>query len=547
MAKHVLINVAPWEIRAALLDDANLVELQVERRSARSLAGSIFKGKVQRVLPGMQAAFCEIGLEKAAFLHASDLVWTPAAADAAPPTPVDVPIPASDSPDDISADQASENGTTAAPDDLLEIATGDDPAADDANGDESAPRPKRVLRPIQDRLTRGDELLMQVSKEPIGTKGARVTAHISLPGRFLVYMPSTRHVGISRRIEDGAERDRLRALVEAHRPPEGGFIVRTACENASDQEIADDIVFLTKLWARIQQKAATANAPTRLHQDLDLSLRTIRDLFTAEVERLVIDDRAAYDRVRDFVEGLMPQLLDRIQFHDSPTPLFDAFGVEQKITRALDRRVWLKSGGYLIFDQTESLTTVDVNTGRYVGKKDQGETVLKTNLEAAKAVVQQLRVRNIGGIIVIDFIDMESAEHRQQVFDTLQEAARGDKARSNMLQISELGLVQMTRKRTRESLGQLLTSPCPHCHGSGNVRSAQTLAYDALREVERRAAVTPERKTIRLEVHPEVAEWLREHEQRAIRAFSDRLGTPLQVEAGVELGRGEILVSFDDD
>ena len=537
MPKQLFINVAPWETRVALLDDNNIVELQFERRAANSLTSSIFVGRVQRVLPGMQAAFCDIGLEKAAFLHASDLVWTPppgdgdAAPEVAPVEEIELPDP-----DEVI-------------DDVVDEPAPEEEAPEETpNGAEPAPRARRVLRPIQDRLHRNDDLMLQISKEPIGTKGPRVTAHISLPGRFLVYMPSTRHVGISRRIDNPSERDRLRALVETHRPADGGFIVRTACEGMTDQEIQDDIQFLTKLWARIQQKAATAKAPARVHQDLDLALRTIRDLFTGEVERLVIDDQSTYDRVRDFVEGLSPQLLDRIQLHNDPTPLFDAYGLEQKITRALERRVWLKSGGYLVFDQTESLTTVDVNTGRYVGKQDQqdqSETVLKTNLEAARTVIQQLRVRNIGGIIVIDFIDMDTAEHRQQVYDALQDAAKGDKARSNMLPISELGLVQMTRKRTRESLGQLLTSPCAHCHGTSHVRSPQTLAYEALREVRRRAASVPVRSAIRLAVHPEVANWLLDHEERALHALGDLLRATLYVDGKDDLGRDEVGVAFE--
>jgi ribonuclease G len=534
VAKQLFINVAAWETRVALLDDNQIVDLQFERRAARSLSSNIYLGRVQRVLPGMQAAFCEIGLEKAAFLHASDLVWTPLPDQPdAPPEP-ELPVDVIETPD---------------ADDLVDLpldeAAPDEPAETDDAPAEGRPRPRRTLRPIQDRLQQGDQLMLQISKEPIGSKGARVTAHISLPGRFLVYMPSTRHVGISRRIEDSAERDRLRALVEVHRPPDGGFIVRTACEGMTEQEIQEDIQFLTKLWARIQQKAAQANAPTRLHQDLDLALRTIRDLFTTEVERVVIDDRAAFDRVHDFVEGLMPQLLDRVEFHGSPTPLFDAFGVETKIARALDRRVWLKSGGYLVFDQTESLTTVDVNTGRFVGKQDQSETVLKTNLEAARTVIQQLRVRNIGGIIVIDFIDMDSAEHRQQVFDVLQEAARNDKARSNMLAISELGLVQMTRKRTRESLGQLMTAPCAQCHGSGHVRSTETLAFDALRAVTRRAATEAPCKAVRLAVPRHVADYLVDHEVRALRALGDQLGAPLHIDADDELAADGTRITFE--
>jgi ribonuclease G len=361
----------------------------------------------------------------------------------------------------------------------------------DENGDvdlDVAPPRRRVrFAPIEERLTKGEELLVQVSKEPIGSKGARVTANISLPGRFLVHMPGTNHVGISRRIEDGEERDRLRDAVESERTGVDGFIVRTACEGATKREIRDDVRFLTRLWAHVQQTAAGAAAPALVHRDLDLALRVLRDLFTSDVERLVVDDPAEHARIREFVEALMPRLASRVHCYEGATPLFEQHGVETKIARALERRVWLKSGGYLIFDQTESLTTVDVNTGRYVGKKDQEETVLKTNLEAAKQVVHQLRLRNIGGIIVIDFIDMEKLSNRRKVYDALQESIRADKARSTVLQISELGLVQMTRKRTRESLGQLLREPCPHCD-SRRLASAETVATYLRRASTPRAA-----------------------------------------------------------
>jgi ribonuclease G len=497
VAKHLLINAAPWETRVALLEDTTLVELHIERRGERGIAGNVYKGKVVRVLPGMQAAFVEIGLEKAAFLHASDL----AGADA--PLPPDVAQQEGEAPEIV----------------------------------EDPPKPARDERPIEERLQKGQEVLVQVSKEPMGTKGARATAHISLPGRYLVYMPGTQHIGISRRIEDPAERDRLREIVEAERPAEGGLIVRTACEGATKREIHDDVRFLTRLWARLQKQAETATAPALVHADLDLVLRTVRDLFNSEVDKLVIDAPEAHARVVEFVTGLMPRLAPRVHLYEGATPLFEQHGIETKIARALERRVWLKSGGYLIFDQTESLTTVDVNTGRYVGKKDQEETVLKTNLEAAKQVVQQLRLRNIGGIIVIDFIDMEKAANRKKVFDALQEAVRKDKARSNVLRISELGLVQMTRKRTRESLGQLLTEPCPHCTGAGRVRSVETLAYEALRRVERET--TGGSGDVTLRVPPDVAAFLESH-AADVDALSQRLGRPVAVEADAALPRGQV-------
>jgi ribonuclease G len=497
VSKQILINVAPWETRVAVLEDTTLVELHSERGHDHGLAGNVYKGRVVRVLPGMQAAFVDIGLEKAAFLHVSDVV-----APDADPSPV--------------TDEGEE----------LEV--------------EDGHRRRRVqYAPIEERLSRGQDLLVQVSKEPMGSKGARVTAHVSLPGRFLVHMPGTDHLGISRRIADPEERDRLRDAVESERSEGGGFIVRTACEGATKRDIRDDVRFLTRLWAHVRHSAEAATAPALVHRDLDLALRVLRDLFTADVERLVVDDPGEHARLRDFAEVAVPRLAGRVHLYEGTTPIFEQHGVETKIARALERRVWLKSGGYLIFDQTESLTTVDVNTGRYVGKKDQEETVLRTNLEAAKQVVQQLRVRNIGGIIVIDFIDMEKATNRKKVFDALIEAARADKARSNVLRISELGLVQMTRKRTRESLGQRLLEPCPHCDGLGRTRSVETIAYEALRRLQRVAAERTDSGALGLAVHPAVADFLHGDAATHVETLAARLGRPIMVEPRPDLARDE--------
>ncbi|MFN8542659.1 MAG: Rne/Rng family ribonuclease [Candidatus Binatia bacterium] len=508
MGRHILINVAPWEARVAVLEDATLAELHIERHAEQGVAGNVYRGKVVRVLPGMQAAFLDIGLEKAAFIHVSDL----ASPDVVPP--------------DVAEDVSDAEQLEAA----LEPV-----------------RPRRAPRdprPIEERLQRGDELIVQVSKEPIGTKGARVTAQISLPGRFLVYMPGTRHIGLSRRLEDPTERDRLRTIVEAVRPAEGGLIVRTACEGATERELQDDVQFLTRLWENVRDRATTTPAPALLHQDLDVVLRTVRDLFTTDVEVLTVDTPNDHARVLEFVQALMPRLADRVQLYTGTTPLFDAYGIEPKIARALERRVWLKSGGYLIFDQTESLTTVDVNTGRYVGKHDQEETILRTNLEAAQQVVQQLRLRNIGGIIVIDFIDMESLENRQKVLDVLQEATRRDKARSTVLRISELGLVQMTRKRTRESLEQLLTSPCPHCRGTGRERSTEALAYEALRRVQREVVGTNAGTAVRLRVPRDVVTFLVQHQPRHVQALARLVGRTIEVVPDDGLPRLDAMVQL---
>jgi ribonuclease G len=502
VSNQILINVTPWEVRVALLEKTTLVELHIDRGGEQGIAGNLYKGRVTRVLPGMQAAFVDIGLDKAAFLHVSDV----GKGRGAPPA----------------------------------LAAEDD-------GDEAPPKPasgRTETVPIEQQLAKGDELLVQVAKEPIGTKGARVTTHVSLPGRYLVFTPGAPHVGISRRIEDPAERDRLHAICTEERPTDGGLIVRTACEGATKREIRQDVRFLSRLWTRVQRTADESVAPALVHADLDQVLRIVRDSFTADVERLTIDRPADHARVLEFVREFMPRLTSRVHLYQGATPLFEQHGVEAKIDRALERRVWLKSGGYLIFDQTESLTTVDVNTGRYVGKTNSEETMVRTNLEAAEQVVQQLRLRNIGGIIVIDFIDMENPADRTRVVEALQNAAKRDRARANVHRISELGLVQMTRKRTRESLEQVLTTTCAHCHGLGRVRSYETLAYRALRRLQGEVAVHgPGPATLR--VHPDVAAFLLNDGRPTLTAAEEFFGCRVTIAADPDVPREEHAVTFD--
>jgi len=498
MARHILISVDPWEIRAAVLDRTTLAEMFLESPSERSSAGNVYKGRVTRVLPGMHAAFVDIGLSKAAFLHMSDL------------EPSIQPDPGDDAPEPL--DEPSESADAQVP-----------------------------------LLRKGQEIVVQITKEPIGTKGARVTTRMSLPGRLLVLTPGSEHVGISRRIIDEEERERLRAICEDVRPDDAGLIVRTACEGASKRELQRDARYLQRLWKSIEKDAASATAPSLLHADLDLVLRLVRDLFTSDVERLTIDRVADYERVLDFVRTFLPRLAPRVHLYQGATPLFEQHGIESKVRRALERRVWLKSGGYLVFDQTESLTTVDVNTGRFVGKTSHADTVLRTNLEAAGEVAHQLRLRNIGGIIVIDFIDMEDAEHRRQVADALVTAARDDKARINVLDISELGLVQMTRKRSRESLEQILTSACPACDGRGRVRSARTLAYAALRRVQQECALQPTATPVALRVHPDVAAYLLGEGRRALADAEAAFGRPITIAADSAVSLEDSAVSFEPE
>src|SRR5919106_644469 len=432
MKQEIFINSTPQESRIAILEDGVLAEFLLERKEEMGIAGNIYKGKVARVLPGMQAAFVEIGMEKAAFLHASDF--------------------------------------SSVPEDVQLIG----PSEEDVEVDEVPKRPPHRRLPLEKQLSRGEEILVQVAKDPLGTKGARVTSHISLPGRYMVFMPGTKHIGISRRIDSEEERKRLREIAQALGTDDGGFILRTASEGRSKREIQRDLRFLTKLWRRLQKKAEQAPAPSLIHQDLDLIARSIRDFFSADTEKVVIDSPKDHRRIVDFVRQFMPRLKPKVVLYTEKEPLFEHQGIEEKIAKALERRVWLRSGGYIIIERTEALTAVGGNNRPVVRKRNQEETILKTNLEAAQEVVRQLRLRNAGGIIIIDFIDMEKEANRKKVYDALKEALKKDKARTNILKISELGLVEMTRQRTRESLENQLLSPCPHCDGRGRIKSSVT-------------------------------------------------------------------------
>jgi ribonuclease G len=453
----------------------------------------------------MQAAFVDIGLEKAAVLHGSDLYA------------------------ELGEEFLAEEGLTP-----IEVVR-------DAAGPEQKGAPRKV--PIEERLKKGQEILVQVAKPPISTKGARVTSVISLPGRHLVFTPASHHLGVSRRIEDENERARLKEIVQSERPPDGGFIIRTACEGLSKREIQGDIRFLLKLWNRIVHKSEQVGAPTLLHYDMDLVLRTVRDLFTADTHRLVVDHPRDHQRILDFVDTVMPRVKARIELYADAEPVFDHFGIETQIAKALERKVWLKSGGYIVIEHTEALTVIDVNTGRFVGKKSQEETVLQTNLEAAKTIVEQLRLRNIGGLIVIDFIDMEDRANQRQVFEALSDYLKKDKARSKLLRISELGLIEMTRKRTRESLMHVLCAPCPACDGRAHVKSVATIAYEVLRRIQREAALNPKLEQISVQAHPAVAQFLSREEDRTLHALETTLAKKIIIKAAAELSEGQYEVT----
>jgi ribonuclease G len=541
--REILINACNLEVRVAAVEDNSLAEFFVERNQQRSLVGNIYKGKVTRVLPGMQAAFVDIGLEKAGFLHVSDFLTgidgMGSMADLLGEEVETEPVEP-DAPEEI-VDQPSEDGP--------DVAVGEDGAAPQPEQGRGRRRrrrggaqPRRVRLPIEQQLHRGQEIIVQIAKEPMGTKGARLTSSISLPGRFLVYMPTSNNLGLSRRIESAEERARLRGILTEMRPQQGGFIVRTACEGVSRREIQRDVAFLTKTWGSILKKNEKSPPASELYSDLDVALRTVRDLFSSEVDRLWCDDTDTYSRIVQFVQTYMPRLRARVQLYHENEPLFEHFKVEPQIERALDRKVWLKSGGYLIFDQAEALTAIDVNTGRFVGKKSQDETILRTNLEAADEVVRQLRLRNIGGIIIVDFIDMTREADRKRVSESLKEALRRDKARTSALKISELGLVQMTRKRTRESLEELLTDPCPRCQGSRVVKSVPTLAAEVLRGVQREAAKKPPTEMLMVKVSSQVARYLYDFGAKDLAALEHQLNSKIVLRSkdGLEPGAFEL-------
>ena len=431
MSTEILVNIGPQETRVALVEGGAAQEIHVQRASRHGLTGNVYKGRVQRVLPGMQAAFVDVGLERTAFLHVADMLPGPGGA-------------------------ATEGG---------------------------APQ-------ITQLLHEGQAVLVQILKDPLGTKGARLTTLLSIPSRYLVMLPFEPNVGVSARIEDEVERERLKGIlsdIQQRLAPRFGVIARTAAENTDAAALENDLAFLMRLWDSISEQSRDAAAGTLVHGDLPLSMRILRDLLGTDVERIRIDDAEEFERVRQFARVFVPLAADRLELYEGAAPIFDLYGVEDDITRALARKVDLKSGGHLITDQTEAMTTIDVNTGAYLGHRNLDETVLKTNLEATQAIARQLRLRNLGGIIILDFIDMRSEDHRAQVMRSLEKALTADHARTQVFPFSPLGLVELTRKRSRESLGHILCEPCPHCAGRGHLKTVETVCHEVVREVQRSA------------------------------------------------------------
>ena len=470
MSEEFLVNFTPQETRVAVMEQGVVQELHIERTASRGLVGNVYLGRVVRVLPGMQSAFIDVGLDRTAFLHVAD-IWE-------------------------------------------ERHNGEPP------------------KPIEKILSEGQNLVVQVLKDPIGTKGARLSTQISIAGRLLVYLPQERHIGISQRIEGELEREQLREKLQQLIPGDetGGFIVRTMAEKASDEELANDVAYLRKIWSEARNAATTARPPALLYQDLTLGQRLLRDLVTPETTRIVIDSRENFQKLSTFAQEYMPQLVPLLEHYTGERPLFDLHGVEEEIQKALARRVELKSGGYLIIDQTEAMTTIDVNTGGFVGSRNFDDTIFKTNLEAAQTIARQLRLRNLGGIIITDFIDMESEEHKAAVLAEFNKALARDHTRMTVNGFTALGLVEMTRKRTRESLAHVLCEPCPTCGGRGEVKTARTMSYEILRELLREARQFNARE-YRVLAAPSVIDLFLDEESQSLAMLSDFIGKPISLHA----------------
>ncbi|MFC5568472.1 ribonuclease G [Lysobacter yangpyeongensis] len=483
MTEEILVNVTPRETRVAVVENGMLQELHIERGWRRGVVGNIYKGRVQRVMPGMQAAFVEIGLDRAAFLHAADIVK---------PTQV----------------------------------------VEGEGEDAVAPLPPAPTRPIAELLREGQDIIVQVVKDPIGSKGARLTTQLSIPSRYLVLLPRNRVVGVSARIEDEAERARLKTHVTALSPAgaQHGYIVRTNAEGQPEEALAEDVAYLNRAWQLIEEKSASARVGERVYEDLSLPLRAVRDLMRKDVEKVKVDSRETSERLKAFAAQYMPGLAEKIEHYTGARPIFDLYGVEDEIQRALDKEVPLKSGGYLVIDQTEAMTTIDVNTGSFLGQRNLEETVYRTNLEAAQSVARQLRLRNLGGIIIIDFIDMTDAEHRRQVLRQLEKSLTRDHAKTTVYEFSPLGLVEMTRKRTTESLERQLSEPCHECGGRGTLKTPETVTYEIFREIVRQVRQFDAARLLVI-ASPKVVARITDEESASVAELEEFLGKSIRFQA----------------
>jgi ribonuclease G len=530
MTKEMIISSTPHETRVAIIEDDQVVEIFIEREHSRGVVGNVYKGRVSKVLPGMQSAFVDIGLERDAFLYVSDVI-----------SPTEEAL--EDEDDDVDALPEPAVEPTAGGETPAE-ANGDAAAAGAATRQEARKPRDRERQPpnakIEDLLKEGQEIVVQVVKEPLGTKGARITSHLSLPGRFLVYMPTVDHIGVSRKIDAREERRRLRGIVQKFREQSGlpgGVIIRTAASNRSEEDLLTDLTYFQQVWNEMQRRRESERTPAVLFREESLVTKLLRDFLTEQFAAIRIDDEAEYRRVSTFIGRIMPSMLGRVKHYTKDYPIFDEYGVQGEIDKALRSKVWLKSGGYIVINQTEALVAIDVNTGRYVGKKSAGrleDTIVKTNLEAAKEIIRQIRLRDLGGIIVLDFIDMEEKKNRQKVAQAVEQELRKDRAPSKSVQVSDFGLIIVTRKRVKSSLERQLTEPCPYCSGTGTIKTSATICYDILTEV-KKVSSDLDGYSLVLRVNPEIARALRDESRSVFRELEGAVGRPVTVRSDDQL------------
>lgn len=518
----LLINRGPRETRIARLDQGELTEISIERDDEKSNVGHIYKGRVNRVVPGMQAAFVDIGLEKDGFLFAGN-IFDPNTSK----TPREAPV--------IDPDNGDLSGAK------KEGADSEDEGTGFSKMDRNLPDISKLIR-------QGEEIMVQVIKEPLGTKGARLSGFLSIPGRYVVYLPNSDHLGMSRRIENEMERARLKEIIEEHRPAQGGFIVRTVAEGASSKNIKDDLEYIIKLWGVIKKGSEKNKAPSLVYSDLDLASRILRDRVADDVEKILVDDLEVFKTLQKFSGNFLPRFKKKIEIHiDSKIGLFEQYGIETEINRSLHRKVWLKSGGYIVIDENEALTTVDVNSGKFVGGRNLEDTILQTNLEAVKEIAYQLRLRNIGGIIVIDFIDMDKAQNRERIFNAFSEEVKRDPVKTNVLPISPLGLIEMTRKRTKESLRKQLMEPCPSCEGEGLINSKETVIGQIVRScINESRGSSKNSLGLMLYCHPKIAAYLAEEARDAILAIEEATQKKISVKIDPNLDQNEYEIFAKD-
>ncbi len=522
MSKEMIISSSAHETRVAILEDDQVAEIFIERERSRGVVGNVYKGRVSKVLPGMQSAFVDLGLERDGFLYVTDVVASLEELDRFETEE-----------DEVSAAPAAPGGNGGS--------TGqrrDRPSSHGGRRDrerDKGPEPK-----IEELLKEGQEIIVQVAKEPLGTKGARLTSHATMPGRFLVFMPTVDHVGVSRKIESREERSRLRGIVREFREQTGftgGLIIRTAAAGRPKEDIVSDLSYFHKVWTEIRHKAETSRAPAVVYQEQSLVAKLLRDLLTDDYQAIRIDNELEHRRVIELIERIMPSLASKVRLYEKEYPIFEEYGVQAEIDRALRSKVWLKSGGSIVINQTEALVAIDVNTGRYVGKKTAGrleDTILKTNLEAVKEIVRQIRLRDLGGIIVLDFIDMEEKKNRQKVFQTVEQELRKDRSPSKALQVSDFGLVIITRKRVKQSLERVLTEPCPYCAGSAVIKSASTICYEILSEVKKISADLNGQSLV-LRVNPDIARAFRDEERAVFKDLKQSLGREIALRPDAQL------------